>query len=509
MSDDLKRGSRLGRYELLLRIGRGGMATVWVARERAEQREDERLVAIKAILPELNEDPEFVKMFLDEGRLVRSIRHENVVAVYDVAELDGVMCMVMEWIEGDSLHTLIAEAGKRKPVPPELAVRMIADAAAGLHAAHEAKDEKGELLGVVHRDVSPHNILIGTDGSVKLVDFGVAKAMGRITEATSAGQLKGKFGYMSPEQAMAKPVDRRADVFALGIVLFELTTGRRLFRGEHDAETLHLVVSGEIPAPTSLDAEYPKALETIVLKALERDLGKRYQTAEELQRDLEGYLKSERIVVARAGLGALLKRVLGDRIDQRRKAVRATLRQLDGGDAAPLASAPDSAATGAGDSTGSGISQLGGPASSTSGLSHTSSSGVSAVQPPPRRSSLGGYVVGIGGLVVALGAVAAVALTRRPQTTVVQPPVVAATPESTEAARPSGAPARAPAADDGVAVTDLSALGPAQAGGAAPRASAAASAAGRPAEKPSEKPKPAAPAAPGPAGLPRANPYGN
>src|SRR5690606_21509158 len=155
--------------------------------------------------------------------------------VYEVDEASGVMYMAMEWVEGDSLHALIAESGKRRPIPAEMAVRIIADAAAGLHAAHELTDASGKLLGVVHRDVSPHNILIGTDGAIKLVDFGVAKAMGRIGDATQAGQLKGKFGYMSPEQARGKPVDRRADIFALGIVLFELTTTRRLFRGEHDA----------------------------------------------------------------------------------------------------------------------------------------------------------------------------------------------------------------------------------------------------------------------------------
>ena len=275
MSEDLQRGARLGKYQLLLRIGRGGMATVWVAREQAESPSDQRLVAVKAILPDLAADQEFSKMFVDEGRIIRMIRHPNVVDVFESSEQDGVGYIAMEWIEGDSLHAIIAEAGKRRPIPPEMAVRIIADAAAGLHAAHELKDDKGGPMNVVHRDVSPHNILIGVDGAVKLVDFGVAKAMGRLSEVTSAGQLKGKFGYMSPEQAMAKKVDRRSDVFALGIVLFELTTGRRLFRGQHDAETLHMVVSGKIPRPSTIDPSYPAALEEIVLKTLQRDLIKR------------------------------------------------------------------------------------------------------------------------------------------------------------------------------------------------------------------------------------------
>src|SRR3954469_2495240 len=298
MTEDLKQGAKLGNYELILRVGRGGMASVWVARERARTTQDDRLVAIKVMLTELADESEFIKMFLDEVRLVRSIHHPNVVDVYDVGEHEGMMWMSMEWVEGESLHTVIAEAGKRRAIPPELAVRIIADAAAGVHAAHELRDIDGSLRGVVHRDISPHNILIGTNGSVKLVDFGVAKAVGRISEATRAGQLKGKFGYMSPEQARGRPVDRRSDLFALGIVLFELTTSRRLFRGETDIETLKLVISSRVPRPTGIDPKYPPGLERIVLKALDRRPEARYQSALELAEDLRAYLKSERIVVA-------------------------------------------------------------------------------------------------------------------------------------------------------------------------------------------------------------------
>ncbi len=330
MKENLERGTRLGRYELLLQIGRGGMASVWVAHEHADSKDDERIVAIKAMLPKLADDAGFVAMFLDEGRLVQRIRHAHVVELYEVGEAAGFMFMAMEWVEGESLHTLIAEAGKRRPIPPEMAVRIIADAASGLHAAHETRDDRGAPLMVVHRDVSPHNILIGTNGKVKLVDFGVAKARERMTEATSVGHVKGKFGYMSPEQALARPVDRRSDVFSLGIVLYELTTGKRLFRGDNDAETLQLVVQGEIPRPRMIDPAYPEALEAIVMKALSRSRRERYQTARDFQRALERYLKDERIVVPRAGLAALLKKVVGDRIEQRREAVRVALHELAG-----------------------------------------------------------------------------------------------------------------------------------------------------------------------------------
>jgi serine/threonine-protein kinase len=423
MTEELKQGSKLGNYELVLRVGRGGMAAVWVARERAVTTKDDRLVAVKVMLTELADESEFIKMFLDEVRLVRSIRHPNVVDVYDVGEHDGMMWMAMEWVEGESLHTVIAEAGKRRAIPPELAVRIIADAAAGLHAAHELRDLDGSLRGVVHRDISPHNILIGTNGIVKLVDFGVAKAVGRISEATRAGQLKGKFGYMSPEQALGKGVDRRSDIFSLGIVLFELTTSRRLFRGEHDIETLRLVISGAIPRPTVIDPKYPVELERIVLKALERNVSARYQTAAELDHDLRAYLKAERLIVPQSGVAGILKRVLGDRIEQRRKAVRASLKALSSG-AVPTAQLlpndPAFTPTGKDRITVSGISTVTGTGlSGLSGLSSAGGTSPSAVahspletsQPGlPRRAprarlstaSVLGYAIGLTGLAIAL-----------------------------------------------------------------------------------------------------------
>jgi len=409
MTEELKPGSRLGDTELLLRIGRGGMATVWVAREHATNAREERLVAVKAMLPELAEESEFVRMFLDEVRLVRAIRHPNVVSVFDVGEHEGVMWMAMEWVEGESLHTVIAEAGKRRAIPPEMAVRIIADAAAGLHAAHEVKDETGTLLGVVHRDISPHNILIGSNGSVKLVDFGVARSVGRVSEATRAGQLKGKFGYMSPEQARGKAIDRRSDLFALGIVLFELTTSRRLFRGESDIDTLKLVISSRIPRPSSFDPTYPPELERIVLKALERDPALRYQTALELELELRAYLKTERVVVSQGGIGGLLKRVVGDRIEQRRRAVRSVLKSLNAGLGPELIpSEPAFTPTGRERLSVSGASITG--LSGLSGVSPSSRGGpvppsshsVASVRDPNRGVAIVAYAVGVAGILIAI-----------------------------------------------------------------------------------------------------------
>jgi serine/threonine protein kinase len=264
---------------------------------------------------------------------------------------------------------------------------------------------------VVHRDISPHNILIGADGAIKLVDFGVAKAVGRASEATRVGQLKGKFGYMSPEQARGQPVDRRSDVFSLGIVLFELTTGRRLFRGETDLQTLELVTMGQVPPPTSIDPSYPRELERIVLTALERDLGKRYATAAALESELRGFLKAAHMVVPKSGIAALLKRVVGDRIEQRRKAVRAALRALGQGAAAVelLSSDPAFTPTGGDRGSRSGISAVSGPSAPQIGpapaLAAPALPSMQVRAAPVRRGlppGTLGYAIGILGLVFAI-----------------------------------------------------------------------------------------------------------
>src|SRR3954470_1287891 len=329
MAAELKSGSTLGHYELLTRLGRGGMASVWVARERAPVSGKQRLVAVKAMLPELARHSDFRAMFLGEGQIVRSIDHPNVVKVHEVSEDRGILYMAMEWVEGDSLRTLIKEAKRRRAIPAEMAVKIIADTAAGLHAAHELRGWDGELRNIVHCDISPHNILVGLDGQAKLVDFGVANATAH-TELEGNDRIKGKFGYMSPEQASAGKVDRRSDVFALGIVLYELTTGERLFRGDHPAHTLELVKNGRIPAPKEIYPNYPDALAAVVKRALSRNVNERFQTAAAFRDALERYLKDQRIVIPPAGVAQLVKRVLGSRIEQQRQALRDALTAADG-----------------------------------------------------------------------------------------------------------------------------------------------------------------------------------
>jgi eukaryotic-like serine/threonine-protein kinase len=322
----LESGSTLGKYQLLVRIGHGGMASVWVARERSLQSGKQRLVAVKAMLPELARQAAFRAMFLEEVQLVRSIQHEHVVQVYDVSEDSGILYMAMEWVEGESLRNVIRAASGRRPIPSEIAVHVIADAASGLHAAHELRGWDGELRGVVHCDVSPHNILLGVDGRAKLVDFGVAGAL----EQLESQGLKGKVGYMAPEQARGGPVDRRTDVYALGIVLFELTTGTALFATGSRSETLKLVADPVIPLPSDIVPGYSSRLESIVLRALERNPAKRYPTAEELRDALHHHLVEERVVVSRAGVAQLMRKVVGNSIKQRRQQIALALREFDG-----------------------------------------------------------------------------------------------------------------------------------------------------------------------------------
>ncbi len=338
MAAVLQSGTLLGRYQLLVEIGRGGMASVWVARVLSDDASEERLVAVKAMLPELARNRRFRAMFLDEGQIVQSIDHPNVVRVYDVGESGGILYMAMEWVVGDSLRAVITAAQARRAIPVDIAARVISDAAAGLHAAHELRSADGELRNLVHCDVSPHNLLVGLDGAIKLVDFGVASAVGRLQDLQS-NQVRGKIGYMSPEQARGDVLDRRSDVFSLAVVLFELTTGERLFRAKTREETLRLVVEGVIPAPCDIVADYPKELQRILLRGLARDISARFQSADELRSALDRYLVSQRIVVPRAGVSGLLRRVLRERLEHRRAAVRAALKRVDGMDPARQSSA--------------------------------------------------------------------------------------------------------------------------------------------------------------------------
>jgi serine/threonine protein kinase len=250
--------------------------------------------AIKRIHPHLARDQKFVDMFLDEARIAAAIEHQNVAHVFDLGEADGAFFLAMEYLHGESLFGLTRESVRAGgAVSGRLAAYITARALDGLHFAHEATGRDGQKLNLVHRDVSPQNIFVTYDGQVKLTDFGVAKAANRLTN-TETGLMKGKLAYASPEQLRGEPLDRRTDIFAMAICLWEITTGRRLFKGNSNAETLYKVSSGFRVPPSEIMADYPKELERIVARGLAHDRGDRYATAEEFARDLD-------LFVARTG----------------------------------------------------------------------------------------------------------------------------------------------------------------------------------------------------------------
>ncbi|MEZ4447431.1 MAG: serine/threonine-protein kinase [Polyangiaceae bacterium] len=287
---------RLGRYEMLDTIASGGMATVYLGRSLGEGG-FERLLAIKVMHPHIAEDEDFRGMFLDEARLAAKIRHPNVVAVTDVQRADNQLFLVMDYVDGPSLHELRKAFRKRnQPIPVGIALRIFVDTLSGLHAAHEL-EENGRPLNLVHRDVSPQNILIGRDGVTRITDFGVARAEARIT-STRGSQLKGKIAYMPPEQLRGEPLDRRADVYAAACSLWEALVGRRLFRAESEAALVHLILQGQIPRPRELNPAISEQLEYVCLRALASAPEARYESASAFADALETAAKVSGIDVA-------------------------------------------------------------------------------------------------------------------------------------------------------------------------------------------------------------------
>ena len=273
-------------YQIISRLAIGGMAEVFLAKQHAAGGMN-RTIVIKRILPQLANDQNFVDMFLREGRIIAQINHPNVVNILELGLDDGQYFMALEYIHGVTLRELQVLAHKHKtPLQARHALSITIQVARGLHAVHETRDEAGNLLGIVHRDITPHNLMCTLNGNIKLLDFGIAKSTTHLDEATYSGDLKGKFSYMSPEQALQKGLDRRSDIFALGVVLWELLTGRRLFKRESQLEMLKAVTTEQIPAPSTYVPELPPQLDAIALKALARDPQQRYQSAGELQRDL-------------------------------------------------------------------------------------------------------------------------------------------------------------------------------------------------------------------------------
>ncbi|MEO7114084.1 MAG: serine/threonine-protein kinase [Polyangiaceae bacterium] len=311
---------RLGNYEPLLELASGGMATVYAARQLGAAG-FERLVVVKRVHRHLLGNRDFFNMFRDEARIAALIHHPNVVAVSDVVEAEGELLLVMEYVEGSSLSTLrgaAREANLKFPIPD--AARIAVDALAGLQAAHDAVDMRGIKLDLVHRDVSPQNILVGVDGSSRVIDFGIAKARHRLTE-TKSGSLKGKYSYMAPEQTRGMQVDRRTDIFAWGVVLHEMLTGDRLFRGENEFDTMRRIWEMPIPNTSQVNPAVPPALDAVIQRALARNVDERFASANEVLDALE---KAAPIGSPR-DVAAFVERATGERLRERKRALHGML----------------------------------------------------------------------------------------------------------------------------------------------------------------------------------------
>jgi serine/threonine protein kinase len=276
----------VGRYAVYDEVARGGMASVHLGRLLGAGGFS-RTVAVKRLHPHLARDGEFLAMLLDEARLVSRIQHPNVVSVLDVVADDDQVAIVMDFVDGAPLSALLkASAEKKELVPPSIAIAVVINALRGLHAAHEAVGEDGKPLGLVHRDVTPHNVMVRRDGTAVVLDFGVAKAAGRF-HTTEEGKVKGKLPYMAPEQLRGQPLTRKVDVYAAGAMLWETMVGRRLFAGSNEGEVLEQILFGEIHPPSALRSSSPTAIDGVVMKALSRSAADRYASAAELADALE------------------------------------------------------------------------------------------------------------------------------------------------------------------------------------------------------------------------------
>lgn len=315
---------RFGKYRLIDRIAVGGMAEIFLAHQLQDDSR-ETPVVIKRIRPHLSKHAAFVKMFLNEARLAAQLNHPNVVQIHDLGKIAESYFIAMEYVAGRDMRRVVPKAEALGiPFPLVYAVKIASCVCAGLHHAHTKADLYGNPLNIVHRDVSPENVVVAFDGSVKILDFGIAKAANQV-EQTRTGEIKGKLSYMSPEQCLGKPLDCRSDIFSLGAVLYEWLTGFKLFTGESEVAVMRSITEGKIYAPSYFREDLPERLEAILMKALERDRDKRYQTAAQMQKDLDAFLDAYDFTPTALHLSNFIKQLFEEELqaEQRRMAVRA------------------------------------------------------------------------------------------------------------------------------------------------------------------------------------------
>jgi serine/threonine-protein kinase len=310
MVGGLPPGSKLGRYEVLERIALGGMAELYLARHRAAGGY-EKVVAVKRILPHLAEDETFARMFLNEAKLAASLDHSNIAHVIDFGSEGGEHFIAMEYVHGRSVHDVLRRAGAQGRVPLHCALTILVDVAAALHYAHERAGPDGTPLGLVHRDVSPSNILVTYDGEVKLVDFGIAKATAH-GNATRTQAIKGKLAYMAPEQVRGDTLDRRADVFSLGVVTYELCVGQRCFFAGGEFELINRVATSKFERPRTVEPAFPEQLEAIIVRALSVNPSDRHPDARTFQRSLEAFASEAGLRLSKVTLSEYMRQLFGE-----------------------------------------------------------------------------------------------------------------------------------------------------------------------------------------------------
>jgi eukaryotic-like serine/threonine-protein kinase len=324
--------TRFGKYTLIDRIAVGGMAEIFLARQ-AGLEGFEKTIVIKRIRPHLSKQTSFVKMFLNEAKLAAQLNHPNIVQIYDLGKISESYFIAMEYIFGRDMRRIIPKADSMGiPFPMVYALKIASSVCEGLYYAHQKVDLYGNPLNIVHRDVTPENIFVSFDGTVKVLDFGIAKAANQI-EQTRAGEIKGKLSYMSPEQCMGKPLDQRSDIFSLGVVLYEWLTGFKLFTGESEVAILKSITEGKIYAPSYFKSDIPEAVEAILMRALEKDRDKRYQSAWDMQYDLDQFLSQYEFTPSNIHLSNFLKQLFFDELEEEKARLAA---RSAGGDIEPV-----------------------------------------------------------------------------------------------------------------------------------------------------------------------------